>query len=91
MAAVFFASVCAFLGFVVLKTRSGSRLWVRILAISGGLLAGIGALGASLEGALAFAVPLVIAAFALWRNGMLANNAFESGRAEEPRRAQRER
>jgi len=91
IAAVFLASVCAFLGFVVLKTRSGSLLWIRVLAISGGLLTGIGALGASLEGGLAFAVPLAIAAFALWRNGMLANNAFESGRAEEPRAPHRER
>ena len=90
VSAVFLASMGVFLGFAVLRTRKGSLFWIRVLAIGGGTFAGISALG-SWEARLVFAVPLAIAAFALWRGGMLANNAFESGRAKERRAAQRER
>ncbi len=87
---VFIVSMCAFLGFAVLKARKGSLHWIKAFAISGGMFAGLGVWGNWKVG-LVFAVPLAIAVVALWRNGMLANNAFESGRAEEPRAAQRER
>ncbi len=72
--ALFLASMGVFLGFAALRARKGSLLWMRVLAISGGMFAGIAALG-SWEAALVFAVPLAIAAFALWRSGMLPNSA----------------
>ena len=87
---VFIVSMCALLGFAALMARKGSVLWIRAFAITGGMFAGLTA-WASWKVGLVFAVPLAIALFTLWRSGMLANNAFENGRAEEPRAAQRER
>jgi hypothetical protein len=86
----FIVSMCAFFGFAALKARKGSLHWIKAFAISGGMFAGLAAWGNWKVG-IVFAVPLAVALFALWRSGVLANRAFESGRAEERRAAQRER
>lgn len=68
---VFIAAIYAFLGFALLKARTGSSRWVKLFAVGGGIFLGnVVAIG-GWRGGLLYAIPLATGLLALWRHRKL--------------------